>query len=144
MFAYFRLDPRADQAPKAKAQAKAAGSRVRPRRDVMPMPLAPVGRPPAPSLDVLATSDWLRFLLGDIRAGAEVVVASLAYDHAALTDTLLRRLGGQSQFHATVLVDRETLEERACARMRPRLESLRRAGASIYLCRGSGRLGRFT
>ena len=57
---------------------------------------------------------------------------------------MLRRLGeGGSTFALEVLVDREAFVTRGARRQRPRLNELRRAGAQVYLCRGTPPLGAF-
>jgi phosphatidylserine/phosphatidylglycerophosphate/cardiolipin synthase-like enzyme len=70
-------------------------------------------------------------------------MGSMFFDRRDITDVVLRRLADSSFFEAVVLVDKETFESKQCYGMRPRLDSMRRAGAEIVLCRGPGRLGRF-
>ena len=86
---------------------------------------------------------WWGNLLQMVRHASRVVVASYVYDHPRLTQILLQRLGDSSCFELVILVDKEMFEQRSAYYERPRLDSLRRAGAVIELCRGSGRLGSF-
>ena len=108
------------------------------------MPVAPVGRMAKAACDVLTVTAWIAQLLQDIRASSEVVIGSYTFDHGALTSLLVQRLSSRARpFCATVLVDRDQLTERTCVGMRPRLAELFAAGATVVLCRGAGRFGRF-
>ena len=128
---------------KAKAQPKAAASPppVQPASPVLAV--APVGRAPALHVDVMDASRWWASLLQTVREASCVVIASYSYDHPRLTQTLLQRFGDSSRFELVLLVDKEMFLQRSAYYERPRLESLRRAGAATELCRGSGRLGSF-
>ena len=79
----------------------------------------------------------------EIGYAREVLIASFLFDHAALQEALLRRLNGRGEFDLQVLVDRAAFVERTAYRQRPRLDALRRASASVYLCSGDPPLGAF-
>ena len=70
-------------------------------------------------------------------------MGSFMFDGQSLTDAMLRRLAGRAAFDATILVDKESFDERTCMGMRPRLDALRRAGATVVICKGEGRFGAF-
>ena len=89
------------QQPKALAKAKAkaaAAPKAQPAPPPAPvaaedaLPLRPVGRPPATSVEVLTTVAWMDRLLADVATAGEVLVASYTYDHPGLTASLVRRL----------------------------------------------------
>ena len=128
---------------KAKAQPKAAAAPPPAQPAPPDLAAAPVGRAPALHADVLDAATWWASLLQTVRHACHVVIASYVYDHPRLTQTLLRRLGDSSRFELVLLVDKEMFEQRSAYYERPRLDSLRRAGAVIELCRGSGRHGSF-
>ncbi len=94
-------------------------------------------------VSVLPMREWLAALLLLVRSAMEIVVASYHFDHPSLTQALLQRLGSRAPADVVVLVDHGAYVERACYRMRARLEELRRAGARVYLCRGDPPLGAF-
>ena len=110
-------------------------------REVAALP-GPIGAPSALSMVVLTISVWWQQMLEDVGTASEVVLATLTYDHMALTSVLVRRLRGRAPFVATVLVDKESFEKGDAPRERARLRELRDAGAEVYLCRGSPPHGR--
>ena len=131
-------------APKAKANAKAkAAPPPPPPPPPPPMPPAPVGRMPALSFEVMGVAAWYVAMLDSIRDAGEVVLGSYQYDHEELTDVLERRLRDRSAFDCVLLVDREMFKGKTPFQQRPRLERLRRAGATIVLCRGTPSTGAF-
>lgn len=136
-----RPAPRAAARAKAKAKAQPKAAAAPPAPPVLAA--APVGRAPALQAEVMDAAAWWASLLQTVRHASRVVVASYVYDHPRLTQTLLQRLGDSSSFELVILVDKEMFEQRSAYYERPRLDSLRRAGAVIELCRGSGRLGSF-
>ena len=130
--------------PAAKAQAKAkAKAAPAPPPPPPPMPQAPVGRMPALSFEVMDVDAWYVAMIDYIRDACEVGVGSYQYDHEGLTDVLECRLRGRSAFECVVLLDREMHSLRTPYHQRPRLERLRRAGATIVLCRGTPSTGAF-
>ena len=128
---------------KAKAQPKAAAAPPQAQPAPPVLAAAPVGRAPGLHAEVMDAAAWWTCLLQTVRHASRVVVASYVYDHPRLTQTLLHRLGDNSCFELVMLVDKEMFEQRSAYYERPRLDRLRRAGAVIELCRGSGRLGSF-
>ena len=132
-------------AAKAKAKAKAAPPPPPPPPPPLPPmpPAGPVGRMPALSFEVMDVAAWYVAKLESIKDAAEVVVGSYQYDHEKLTDLLERRLRDRSAFHCVLLVDREMFKGKTPFHQRPRLERLRRAGATIVLCRGTPSTGAF-
>ena len=104
----------------------------------------PVGAPAALGFQVLSVSLWWSSLLQEVQhATSEVQVASYIFDHPLLTRALVQKLSGGGAFAVSVLVDKEQFDTRACYHQRPRLAELHRAGAAVYLCRGSPPLGSF-
>ena len=110
-----------------------------------PVPVPrPIGRPAELGLEVLTKFVWYQRLVSEVRSASEVTIASYHYDHAELQCALLRRLSERgSTFAVEVLVDRDAFLARQAVRQRPRLSELRRAGAKVYLCRGTPPLGVF-
>ena len=102
----------------------------------------PVGAPNNLAVEVLPTLAWFRKMIFEISVADEVLISSLMMDYKPLVDELLRRLGGHAAFEAAIMVDRQAFQDRLCYHQRPRLDALRRAGAGVYLCRGSPPLGR--
>ncbi len=78
-----------------------------------------------------------------IGGASEVMVGTYQYDHPGLTEVLESRLRGNAAFECTVLLDREMHTARAAHYQRPRIERLRRAGATVVLCRGTSSSGAF-
>ena len=98
---------------------------------------------PALSFEVMGVAAWYAAMIESINDASEVVVGSYQYDHANLTDALENRLRGSSAFDCVVLLDGEMHRLNTPPRQRPRLERLRRAGATIVLCRGTVSTGAF-
>ena len=84
---------------------------------------------------------WMQRMLVDIGSAQDTVVASPWFDRKDVTDALVHRMGSVAA--VTVLVDSAAFRERSCFRMRPRLMELVRAGADVYLCKGSPPFGIF-
>ena len=103
--------------------------------------LAPIGRPSPLAVDVLKVEEWWDRVLEELSGATHVLVATYVIDHGRLCALFERRLSGRSEFHLEILVDKESLESRTCVHQRPRLDSLRRAGAKVYACRGQPPLG---
>ena len=95
------------------------------------------------AFEVMAPEAWYAAMIGSINGAREVAVGSYQYDHAGVTDALERRLNGNAAFDCVVLLDREMHGLRSPVHQRPRLERLRRAGATIVLCRGTPATGSF-
>ena len=107
------------------------------------MPPAPIGRMPALSFEVLDVEAGYAAMLDYINDATEVIVGSYQYDHEGLTDVLEGRLRSRYAFDCVVLLDREMHILRKPHHQRPRLDRLRRAGATIVLCRGTPSTGAF-
>ena len=105
-----RNNPAAKALAKAKAKAVAA-PKAQPAPPPAPavaqdaLPLRPVGRPPATSVEVLTTVAWMDRLLADVATAGEVLVASYTYDHPGLTASLVRRLASRDPPAVVVMVD---------------------------------------
>ena len=134
-----RPNPLAKAVAKAKAKAKAKAGPVPPPAHVP----GPVGHPPSLAVDVLPPAEWYSQMLTCVMTAYLVVIGSYQYDHGPLTDLLLRRLSRPDAFELVLLVDRECYGQRTPHLQRPRLELLRRAGATIVLCRGTASTGAF-
>ncbi len=91
----------------------------------------------------MSAEHWWNGLLQAVREATTVVVASYIYDHPRLTHTLLHRLADHSRSDLLVLVDKEQFGRRSTNYEFARVGSLRRAGATVELCRGQGRHGAF-
>ena len=131
-------------APAAKAKAKAkAKSAPPPPTPPPPMPTAPIGRMPALSFEVMDVAAWYTAMLAAINDASEVIVGTYQYDHENLTDALERRLRGREAFECVVMLDKEMHGARTPHYQRSRLERLRRAGATVVLCRGTPSTGAF-
>ena len=129
--------------PAAKARAKAKAKAAPAPPPPPPMPPAPVGRMPALSFEVMDVAAWYEAMIASIRGASEVVVGSYQYDHEGLTNVIESCLRGRSAFECVVLLDREMHRLGTPYHQRPRLERLRRAGATIVLCRGTPSTGAF-
>ena len=83
----------------------------------------------------------------DIEQASEVEAATYQYDNTQLYTCLLKRLQGRRPFKLNIYVDREQLKNcvktRIPRQMRSRLATLRTNGASVYVCRGRGKLGSY-
>jgi hypothetical protein len=133
-------------APKAIAKAKAKAFAAPPPPPppppvIAPIAVPPVGRPAALAMEVLPKGPWMQRMLVDIDCAQDIIVASPWFDRKDVTDALVHRMGSGAA--VTVLVDSAAFRERSCFRMRPRLMELFRAGADVYLCRGSPPFGIF-
>ena len=122
------------KAPRPNAKARAAAKALAAPAAAVVVP--PVGRPAPLSFQLLAVSVWYAQMLTEVRGAGEIVLASMLFDHTALCAALLARLGQRTAFTLTVLVDAQAFKQRTALNQRPRLDSLRRAGALVYLCRG--------
>jgi uncharacterized protein YlaI len=130
----------------AKAKARAAAKATAKARAgpvvILPLAPAPLGRPSAPSWNVLAVGDWYACLFASVRQAREVMVASCLFDHRQLTDLFVQRLRDSRPFELSLIVDKEGFDERTCYHQRARLRALRNAGAHIWICRGCHSRGR--
>jgi phosphatidylserine/phosphatidylglycerophosphate/cardiolipin synthase-like enzyme len=98
---------------------------------------------PALSFEVLNVAEWYAAMLDGIYQASEVFLGTYQYDHEELTDVLERRLRGRSAFECIVLLDKEMHDSKTPFHQRSRLDRLRRAGATIVLCRGTRFTGSF-
>ena len=73
----------------------------------------------------------------------EVEIATYMFDDAELFEVLLARLRDNSGFSLRMNIDAETLKGGTPAQQRSQLDRLRKAGAKVYECKGSGRLGAY-
>ena len=124
----------------AKAQPKQAAA---PRPAPAPLAVAPVGRASPLQVEVMDPEAWWTSLLQTVRGSTSIIVATYTYDHPDLTRTLLGRLADASNFDLLLLVDKEMFEARTTYHEHARLDSLRRGGATVELCRGHGPRGSF-
>ena len=106
-------------------------------------PVAPVGRAPAPSCQLLEVEDFYSQCCADVGAATEVELASYLYDDPALQKVLLRRLKGRSVFSLNIFLDEEQFAARVAKFQRSRVKALWDAGAQVFLCRGSKAQGAF-
>ena len=126
--------------PKAKAKAKAKAAHVA----APPAPaLAPVGRMPDFSMDVMRSDEWYASMLVCVQIAHHIIIGSYQFDHGDLTNALLHRLNDRYAFELVLLVDQEMYAGKVLFHQRPRLELLRRAGAEIVRCRGTPSTGSF-
>ena len=123
--------------PKAKAKAKAKAGPGPAAVPVVAPLLAPVGRPSATSVDVLDVEVWYKRMVADVLVASIVIIATYMFDHPRLQQALLKRLKGGHAFTLTVLIDKATLEGKTPWYQRSRLDALLKAGAKIYMCRGT-------
>jgi len=72
----------------------------------------------------------------DISASSEVEVASYMYDNRLVHSMLLKRLRGRAPFSLNVYIDAERLNLSTPYFQRGRLQDLRKAGATVYVCKG--------
>ena len=94
-------------------------------------------------MEIMDPDAWWTSLLQTVRASNSIIVASYTYDHPKLTQTLLAWLADTSSFDLLLLVDKEMFEARSAYHEHARLDSLRRGGATVELCRGHGPRGSF-
>ena len=132
--------PKAKAAPKAKAKAAAKAAPAAPPPVHVP---GPVGHPPNLAVDVLSPTEWYTAMLACVMVACSVMIGSYQYDYGPLTDLLLRRLSRRDAFELVILVDRECYDSKSPFAQRPRLQLLRRAGATVVLCRGTPASGAF-
>ena len=130
-------------AARAGAKAKAKAAPAPEPSPPPPMPPQPIGRMPALRFEVLDVATWYAAMLDAIAGASEVFLGTYQYDHADLTDLLERRLRGRSAFECVILLDSEMHRLKTPTGQRLRLERLRRAGATIVLCRGTASTGAF-
>jgi phosphatidylserine/phosphatidylglycerophosphate/cardiolipin synthase-like enzyme len=98
---------------------------------------------PDVAVEVMVVAAWYAAMISSLNEASEAVVGSYQYDHEGLTDVLERRLRGHAAFDCVVLLDREMYGLRTPYHQRSRLERLRRAGATVVLCRGTPSTGSF-
>lgn len=117
---------------------------------VHPQPVAPVGRAPAPSTQMLADArEFFSMACKDIEQASEVEAATYQHDNTQLYKVLLKRLEGRKRrpFKPNIYVDREQLKicdkKKIPKEMKSRLVSLRTNGASVFVCRGKGKFGSY-
>ena len=122
------------------AQRQATEPQVQP--DLQQLLPRPASRPSALKVEVLSLTSWWQRLVEELDSATEVTLGSFVLDHSGLVAALLQGLQRRG-LALTVLVDKEAFEERTARHQRPRLQTLRQAGAQIYICRGSPPLGRF-
>ncbi len=122
-------------AAKAKASTEAAKAKAAARAS--PAPVAP--QPAELSADVLTGQTYQQRLLADFRGAREIWLATLVFDSVALTEALLLRLADNCS--VVILVDAEYHRQGTSRGQRSRLSQLQRAGAEVYLCRGTQATG---
>ena len=97
----------------------------------------PVGRPLQLAVETFTKSVWHEpSTLSELAASSSVVVSSYMFDEPAITDALLKKLRGRSNFACDIFVDARAYDQKTCYHEGPRLRSLRDAGATIHLCIG--------
>ena len=83
-------------------------------------------------------------MVRDTRTSAtEVEPATYQYDSSSVHQMLLRRLWGRAAFILNVYIDREQLSGNTPRKQWMRIQELRQAGASVYVCRGQGKVGSY-
>ena len=131
---------------KAKGRCAPRGRRPEAKSSVAVRPSAAAAssaRAPAPSCSLLDVGTWYRAMLSDIRTASTVELATYMYDNPSLQALLLKRLNDPKPFKLNVYIDAEMFAGEVPRYQKSRLRSLHEAGASIYVCRGSGPHGAF-
>ena len=132
-----------------RSSSTGASGRKAPRAAALPasrpVPVLPVQQGPAATTEMLDIEEWHRRCHRDLLAAAKVDVASFIFDHAGVHQTLLQRLqgavSGRKPLDLNVYVDAETLSDNVSRLQASRLKQLHKAGARVWLCTGTGRLG---
>ena len=65
-----------------------------------------------------------------------MTIASYRFDHPVVHRALMDRLKGHAEFTCEILVDKAQSETGGSSYIAPRLRSLQKAGALIFLCHG--------
>ena len=136
--------------------ARGAGVKSKPSSSsstAPPQPVAPVGRGPAPSCQLLAgAKEMLEMACKEIESSSEVEAASFIFDNHKLHAVFLKRLNGRKPFRLNLYVDREQLGGKVLKsgdkpggskKMKSRVAELRHNGAAVYVCNGKGHLGSY-
>ena len=108
--------------------------------------VAPVGRAPAPSCELLEdASELIQKVCSDIEAASEVELSSYMYDNPDLHKVLLERLQGKARrpFSLSMYIDAEQFKGRTPKAQKSRVTQLRGAGAKVYVCKGKRGLGAY-
>ena len=93
---------------KPKAKAKAHATPGPPAAATPPsLPLAPVGRRPDLTVNVMAPDAWYTGMLEFVREASEVSIGTYQYEHEALANLREHRLRSRQAFDLTILLDRE-------------------------------------
>ena len=86
--------------PKANAKAKAKSA----HGAAPPAPvLAPVGRMPDLSMDVMRSDEWYASMLVCVQIAHHIIIGSYQFDHGDLTNALLHRLNDRYAFERVLL-----------------------------------------
>ena len=93
-------------------------------------------------VDTLVGKHWISKVVEDIGKSSTVTIASYSFDHPVVHRALMDRLKGHDKFTCEILVDKEQYETGGSSYMAPRLRSLQKAGALIFLCHGPARTKR--
>ena len=96
-----------------------------------------VGRPPAPSVDLVRQAQFLPQLVSDVRtATTEIVACSLSYDDPDLHRALLARARARPAVRVELFVDKQQLNSGRPTFERERLRELAAAGVVVWTARG--------
>ena len=107
------------------------------------LPLAPVGRTPNPSCQLLGIDEFYSQCCCELGTASEAEVATYQYDNPSLQKVLLKRLKGRSAFKLNLYIDTEQFGGAVPKRQRALVRELWTAGATVYLCKGPRPKGSF-
>ena len=112
-----------------------------PQQDVF---VRSVGRPPAPSVDLVPQAQFLPQLVSEVRtATTEIVACSLSYDDRDLHRALLARARARPAVRVELFVDKQQLNSGRPTFERERLHELAAAGAVVWTVRGQSHVNVF-
>jgi len=108
-----------------------------------PGPPAPAGRPSPASFQALDVESFHKQCCSDVAGASDVEMASFMYDDPTLHGVLLKRLKRGGGFKLVVYLDAEVFAGSLPRYQKARVRALFLAGATVFLCRGSGPNGAF-
>ena len=90
------------------------------------------------------SAEWWRQILAAVEHAKEVELACYMFDDTALFESLLRRLSDETDFSLTMCLDEEIFIKGETPKLQcSRTARLQEKGATVFLCKGMGRLGAY-